>query len=53
MNEKTLALRLVQEFDGASVAIAGRLAQPYGRFAQRLILLRRERRGGRFFEIFW
>ena len=50
MKEKLLAFRLVQELHGAGVAIARRLAQAHRRLAQRLILLRRERRRGRFFE---
>ena len=52
MNEKRLTFRFVQEFDGAGIVIARRLAQAHRRLAQRLILLGRERRRGRFFQDF-
>src|SRR5208282_798643 len=44
--------RLVQEFDRARVAIAGCLTQAHRSLAQRLILLRRKRRRGCFFQDF-
>ena len=49
---EAVGFRLVQEFDSAGVVIARCLTQAHRRLAQRLILLRRKRRRGRFFEDF-
>src|ERR1039458_6559761 len=53
LHEKELpAFRLIQEFHGACIAVAGGLAQAHCRFAQCLILFPRERRRWRFLKNF-